>query len=96
MEAKDADMAVVETITRLILCDAGDLSAEDQEIVQALRLVDEEAAGDTLHDMGIHLASLEVAEMIELVAKVRERLAGGRLPAGDAASPVSSRPQLSR
>ncbi len=95
-DAKSTDcpveMAVVDTFTRLIFGEEGDFSQEEQAIIQALRLVDSNVAGDSLHDMGEYLRSLEVSEMIELVARVRERLAEG-LPAVIKSSPAgASRP----
>ena len=84
-----AEMAVVDTFTRLIFGEESDFSAQEQSIIQALRLVDSNVAGDTLHQMGDYLRSLEVPEMIELVSRVKERIAEG-LPAP--IKPAANRP----
>ena len=70
-------MAVVDTFTRLIFGEESDFSAQEQSIIQALRLVDGNVAGDTLAQMGDYLRSLEVSEMIELVSRVKDRIAEG-------------------
>ncbi len=79
-----SEMDIVDTITRLIFGEAEQLTPREDAIVGALRLVDHNMALDDLQEMGAYLRSLEVAEMIELVAGVERQLTDG--PPGPVAS----------
>ncbi len=72
-----SEMAIVDTFTKLIFGDAEHYSDAETLIIQALRAADANLAHDASADMGEYLRALEVGEMIELVARVREQLAQG-------------------
>ena len=70
-----SEMAIVDTFTRLIFGEQSDFSESEGAIIDALRQVDPNVTPDSLAEMGRYLQALGVAEMIELVARVRHRLA---------------------
>ena len=80
-----SEMAIVDTITKLIFGEEDDYDSRELTIIQALRMVDANVLLDSHRDMGGYLRALGVAEMIQLVARVREHFR-----VGTAVAPVSS------
>jgi len=80
-----SEMAIVDTITKLIFGEEDDYDSRELTIIQALRSVDANVLLDSHRDMGGYLRALGVAEMIQLVTRVRERCR-----VGIAVAPVSS------
>ena len=78
--ATASEMAIVDTFTRLIFGEEDLFDAAELRIVEALRLVDADMAGDSLREMGCYLRALGVAEMIQLVGQVQARLADSPPP----------------
>ena len=72
-----SEMAIVNTFTRLIFGDAGELSSPELAIIQALREVDANVLHDSHSDMGEYLRQLGVREMIHLVARLRQHFEDG-------------------
>ena len=72
-----AEMAIVDTFTKLIFGDEGHYSELELQIIQSLRLTEPNVAQDDLHDMGVYLRALGVSEMISLVSRVQAQLASG-------------------
>jgi hypothetical protein len=66
-----SEVAVVDTFTRLIFGAEEELSAEDMQVIRALRIIDDNIALDDHAEMGIYLRALGVKEMIRLVSLVR-------------------------
>ncbi len=87
------EMAVVDVFTQVIFGIEQEFSAEQEAILSALRL-EESAAGADLYDLAEHLRSLDVPEMVELVGRVRRRLAEGcaTLAAVSGRSPLPGSP----
>ena len=90
-----SEMLVVNTFTKLIFDHESEFSPVELEIIQALRLVDENVVLDSHRDMGAYLQALGVAEMVKLVDRVCARLLrdGGlaAAPKGRPARPVERR-----
>ena len=84
-----SEMAIVDTFTRLIFGEEDHFDAAELRIVEALRLVDADMAGDSLREMGCYLRALGVAEMIQLVGRVQACLADNPPPRA-APPPVGS------
>ena len=72
-----SELVIVDTLTRLIFGDESGFGEREQDIIRALRLVDPQVTPDDLVEMGEYLRALGVAEMIDLVARVRGCLAAG-------------------
>ena len=87
--ATASEMAIVDTFTRLIFGEEDLFDAAELRIVEALRLVDADMAGDSLREMGCYLRALGVAEMIQLVGRVQACLADNPPPRA-APPPVGS------
>ena len=87
--ATTSEMAIVDTFTRLIFGEDDHFDAAELRIVEALRLVDADMAGDSLREMGCYLRALGVAEMIQLVGRVQACLADNPPPRA-APPPVGS------
>jgi hypothetical protein len=68
-------MAIVDTMTRLIMGEVSGFSGDDLEIAEAIRGVLPELAGSELSAVGSYLRSLGVLEMIELVEHTERFLA---------------------
>jgi len=69
-----SEMAIVDTFTKLIFGQDSHYSAGELLIIEALRLVDATVAVDSYEDMGHHLRTMGVEEMIQLVSRVRTRM----------------------
>ena len=79
-EASDnavSEMAIVDTFTKLIFGEEEAYSDLELGIIQAFRAVDNNVALDSYHEMGEYLRALGVQELIQLVSRVRKRLAAG-------------------
>ena len=87
--ATASEMAIVDAFTRLIFGEEDHFDAAELRIVEALRLVDADMAGDSLREMGCYLRALGVAEMIQLVGRVQACLADNPPPRA-APPPVGS------
>jgi hypothetical protein len=72
-----SELVIVDTFTKLIFGQEEDYSRREQLIIEAFRAVDNHVALDSHRDMGEYLRALGVREMIQLVSRVRERIAGG-------------------
>ena len=90
--ASASEMAIVDAFTRLIFGEEDHFDAAELRIVEALRLVDADMAGDSLREMGCYLRALGVAEMIQLVGQVQACLAGGPPPRVTAPLDGASKP----
>jgi hypothetical protein len=94
-----SEMAIVDTFTKLIFGEEDAYSDGELEIIEALRRVDMNVAVDNHQAMGEYLRALGVKEMIQLVSRVRERLAAvlcdtsgaGRDPAATASHLAGNR-----
>lgn len=75
-----SEMVIVDTFTKLIFGEESGYNDRELQIIQALRVVDENVAVDRYRDMGNYLRALGVQEMIGLVARVRASLARGVQP----------------
>lgn len=75
-EAEVAEMAIVDTFTKLIFGEDGQYSDAELQIIQAFRDVDHNVVFDSHRDMGAYLRALGVGEMIKLVGRVQVELAG--------------------
>lgn len=84
-----SEMSIVDTFTKLIFGEEGGYSRRELSIIQALRMVEVSVLADSHRDMGAYLRTMEVREMIELVARVRRQLdnAPASLPVAAAMSP---------
>ncbi len=67
-----SEMEIVDTFTKLIFGVEEDFSAQELDIIQTLRMVDDNIALDHVHEMGVYLRALGVNEMITLVSQVRQ------------------------
>ncbi|GAB3275094.1 hypothetical protein [Parahaliea aestuarii] len=68
-----SEIVIVDTFTRLIFGDdASVLSRAELGVIEALRRVEPDVAGDDLQAMGEFLRSLGVGEMIALVGRVQQ------------------------
>jgi hypothetical protein len=72
-----SEMAIVDIFTKLIFGEEDGYSESELMIIRAFRAVDTHVALDTHRDLGEYLRALGVREMIQLVSKVQEKLAGG-------------------
>ena len=74
--AVPSEMDIVDTFTHLIFFGAEELSPEENSILEALQLVDRNAArvasDATPGNVGAYLRALGVREMTQLVARVRD------------------------
>jgi hypothetical protein len=93
------EMAIVDTFTKLIFGDE-DFSDREATIIEALRSVNPGVHHDDCRGMGEYLRGLGVPEMVQLVSRVRQRIAehgdapalpSGRSVPGAAARPCGSR-----
>ena len=89
-----SEMAIVDTFTKLIFGEEAEFDVRELSVIEALRLADANVMLDDHRDMGDYLRALGVAEMVQLVARVRRQLAAGvpvasvdELLAGDLAVP---------
>lgn len=71
------EMAIVDTFTKLIFGEEGDLSAQELLIVDAFRLTDPSVIHDSYPEMGDYLRNLGVREMIQLVSRVQQSVQRG-------------------
>ena len=72
-----SEMAIVDTFTKLIFGEDDEFSSRELLIIQAMRAVDNNVTLDDHRAMGEYLSALGVQEMIQLVSRVRQRLADG-------------------
>jgi hypothetical protein len=72
-----SEMAIVDTFTKLIFGEEAEYSDGELQIIQALRIVDDNVALDGHADMGVYLRALGVREMIGLVSRVRAGMVEG-------------------
>ncbi len=79
-----SEMVIVDTFTKLIFGEDAEYSPRELLIIQSLRLVDNNVTLDSHREMGEYLRALGVREMIALVARVQQQLAGGVPVAGGA------------
>ena len=86
-----SEMAIVDTFTKLIFGEDSRYSNHELMIIQALRMVDTNVVFDSHRDMGAYLRALGVGEMIKLVARVQQQLAGGDALLPDVASRQAGR-----
>ncbi len=77
-----SEMAVVDTFTKLIFDQGAEYSAEEREIIETLRLVDDNLLPDSPQEMGSYLRALGVEEMIKLVGRVVACLGEGAAAPG--------------
>ena len=70
------EMAIVDTFTKLIFGEESQYSNQELMIIQAFRTVDTNVVLDSHRDMGAYLRALGVGEMIKLVSRVQQQLAG--------------------
>lgn len=85
-----SEMEIVDTFTKLIFGQAGELSATELTVTQVLREVDDNVCFDDLAEMGVYLRALGVQEMISLVGRVRRHYP----PQAGSGFPVSPPAQL--
>jgi len=71
-----SEMAIVDTFTKLIFGEDSRYTNRELMIIQAFRMVDTNVVFDSHRDMGAYLRALGVGEMIQLVTRVQEQLAG--------------------
>jgi hypothetical protein len=85
IEAEDTDVVskieIVDVFTRLIFGEDGPFTCHEEDIIQALRDIDQDMADLNLVQMGRQLRILGVSEMITMVARVRREL-DRQTPAG--------------
>jgi len=88
------EMAIVDTFTKLIFGDE-DFSDGEVKIIEALRSVNPEHH-HACRDMGEYLRGLGVPEMVQLVSRVRQRIAehvdAPALPSGRPVPGIAPRP----
>ena len=70
--AAPSKMVIVDSFTRLIFGDAGELGPEELRVVAALRAVEPDVAADEIAAIGQYLRALGVEEMIALVSRVQD------------------------
>lgn len=71
-----SEMVIVDTFTKLIFGEDSRYSNRELMIIQAFRAVDTNVVFDSHRDMGAYLRALGVEEMIKLVSRVQDQLAG--------------------
>jgi len=74
-----SELEIVDICTKLIFGIDEKLSLHEQLIITALRLSDENFAGDDAVEMGKYLRALGVKEMIKLVAAAKQHIDAGHL-----------------
>ncbi len=74
-----SEMMIVDLFTKLIFGQVDQLCDQELNIVQALRIADNNISMDSYQEMGVYLRALGVQEMIGLVSRVKLAVAQGEL-----------------
>lgn len=72
-----SELAIVDTLTKLIFGEESCYSEVELRIIQALRVADNNVALDGHREMGVYLRALGVEEMIKLVSRVQRQMVSG-------------------